>query len=347
MGTEPPAPSADPRTPVVVDARGLDAAIIADAAARIRAGHLVAFPTETVYGLGANALDAEAVARIFAAKGRPSYNPVIAHVADVAGARALVTDWPESAARLAERFWPGPLTLVLPARDVVPSIVRARLPSVGVRVPDHPVALALLRAAARPIAAPSANRFTEISPTTAEHVARGLGSRVPLILDGGPTTVGIESTVLDLSTAVPTILRPGSITTAMLTEALGRDVATAESMRGDAPRPAPGMIERHYAPRADVWLFDATDVGDVVAALAERQTRQVPGVVGAIWRRPHAIPEVTRVMRLPDDPIGYARDFYAALHELDAEGTALILLERPPELPEWAGVRDRVERAAR
>src|SRR5919202_2722131 len=182
---------------------------IARAAAVLKQGGLVAFPTETVYGLGANALDAAAVARIFAAKGRPAYNPLITHVADVAGARRLARHWPESAERLAAAFWPGPLTVVVPKRPEVPDAVTAGLDSVAVRVPAHPVALALLREAALPVAAPSANRSTQLSPTTARHVEQALGDRVDLILDGGPTRVGIESTVVDLTGDVPVLLRPG------------------------------------------------------------------------------------------------------------------------------------------
>ena len=187
----------------------------------LRGGGLAAFPTETVYGLGANALDAAAVARIFAAKGRPANNPLIVHLADAAQVREIAADWPESASRLAERFWPGPLTLVLPRRDIVPDIVTARGPTVAVRVPAHPVAQALLRAAALPLAAPSANRSTELSPTRAEHVLRGLEGRIDLLLDGGPTAGGIESTVLDVTIMPPRLLRPGLIGVAQLEAVIG------------------------------------------------------------------------------------------------------------------------------
>jgi L-threonylcarbamoyladenylate synthase len=341
------------RAPDIIDVRRFtdDAAVeraIADAATRLRAGELVAFPTETVYGLGANALDAEAVARIFAAKGRPSYNPVIAHVADVAAAQALVTEWPDSARDLVDRFWPGPLTLVLPARtDIVPDIVRAGLPSVGVRVPAHPVALALLRATDRPIAAPSANRFTEVSPTTADHVARGLGARVGRILDGGPCGVGIESTVLDLSGTQPTVLRPGTIGLDALSAVLGTPVQLSTQLpSGDTPRTAPGMIDRHYAPHADVWLVGPEEWDDVATALEARAARGAPGPVHAIVRTLAAWSTV-HVERLPDDPAGFARALYAALHEADAGGAAVVIIERPPDEPAWTGVRDRIERAAR
>ncbi|MBU6365517.1 MAG: threonylcarbamoyl-AMP synthase, partial [Gemmatimonadetes bacterium] len=197
---------------------------IRDAAAALRRGELVAFPTETVYGLGANALDPEAVARVYAAKGRPAWNPLIAHVADVAAARALARHWPPAAERLAAACWPGPLTLVLPKAAHVPDAVTAGRDAVGIRVPDHPVALALLHEAGVPVVAPSANRFTQVSPTTAGHVQEALGDRVAHILDGGPCQVGIESTVLDLTQDPPAILRPGMLDARQLAALLGAPV---------------------------------------------------------------------------------------------------------------------------
>ncbi|HEX5520066.1 MAG TPA: L-threonylcarbamoyladenylate synthase, partial [Longimicrobiaceae bacterium] len=227
---------------ITVDPSAPAAAALARAAAVLRRGGLVAFPTETVYGLGANALDADAVRRIFAAKGRPSYNPLIAHVAGAAAARELVTAWPDAAEQLAAAFWPGPLTLVLPKRAIVPDVVTAGLDTVAVRVPAHPVAHALLAAAGLPVAAPSANRFTQLSPTTAAHVERALGDRVDLILDGGPTTVGIESTVIDLSGERPVLLRPGSIALDALERIVGPLERPAASA-AEAPRPSPGMLD--------------------------------------------------------------------------------------------------------
>lgn len=333
-----------------IDPDALDAAAsraaLARAAAVLRAGGLVAFPTETVYGLGANALDAAAVARIFAAKGRPSFNPVIVHVPDADAARALVTAWPPAAARLAARFWPGPLTLVLPKRADVPDGVTAGLGAVGVRVPAHPVALALLREAALPIAAPSANRYTELSPTAAAHVERALGERVDLVLDGGPTTVGIESTVVDLAGDVPLLLRPGGVSLAELRDVVGevRERA-ADPDAGDAPRPAPGMVERHYAPRARLLPFDA---GSRDAALAEARAAAARGeTVGALLLGAALDGEVAHPVRMPVDPAAYARDLYATLHALDDAGCALVLAERVPHGDAWAGVRDRLERGAR
>lgn len=323
-----------------------DPALVADAARVLRAGGLVAFPTETVYGLGADALDAAAVRRIFAAKGRPSFNPLIAHVADADGARALTTAWPEAAERLARAFWPGPLTLVLPKRAHVPDVLTAGLPAVAVRVPAHAVALALLRAAGLPIAAPSANRFTELSPTTAQHVAKALGDRVDVILDGGAASVGIESTVVDLTGARPTLLRPGTVSASAIAEVLGEAPAPAPvPARGDAPRPAPGMVERHYAPRATVWLFDAA-ARDAVAARLARQPADARA--GALLLSPwDATPAPALPVPMPDDPAAYARRLYAALHQLDDAGCAVVLVERPPDTPAWQGVRDRLERASR
>jgi L-threonylcarbamoyladenylate synthase len=320
---------------------------IAEGARLIRAGGLVAFPTETVYGLGANALDEGAVRRIFAAKGRPSFNPVIAHVASVEAARALVTAWPEAAERLAERFWPGPLTLVLPKRPVVPDAATAGLPAVAVRVPAHPVAHALLEASGVPIAAPSANRYTQVSPTTAQHVEKALGDRVDLILDGGPTAVGIESTVIDLTGDRPRLLRPGTIDPTALGEVLGAvPLRAAVPRRADAPRLAPGMVERHYAPRAAVWLFDRARPLDIAARV--RAVRSDGRTVGALLlSAPPGEPPIDQPVAMPDDPARYARRLYAALHELDDAGCAVILAERPPSDPRWVGVRDRLERAAR
>jgi len=323
------------------------------AAAALRRGELVAFPTETVYGLGANALDPEAVARVYAAKGRPAWNPLIVHVADAGAARALVRHWPPAADRLAAACWPGPLTLVLPKGADIPAIATAGRDAVGVRVPDHPVALALLREAGVPVVAPSANRFTQVSPTTAAHVHAALGDRVAHILDGGPCQVGIESTVVDLTQDPPAILRPGMRTASDLTAIAGVPIVDffAPSIRHDdvsneAPL-APGQADRHYAPRADVWLMDPGQEGEIADALARRSLGD--GGVVALLRTAHLphTPTLPQVVRLPDDPAGYARALYAALHEADAAGRAVIVIERPPDTPAWRGIRDRLARAAR
>lgn len=287
------------------------------AAALIRAGKLVAFPTETVYGLGANALDAAAVERIFAAKGRPHTSPLIVHVDSVEMARGLASVWPEPAEILARRYWPGPLTLVLPKRAIVPDVVTAGLPTVGLRMPAHPLALELIRAAGVPIAAPSANLFTELSPTAAAHVPETLADYV---LDGGPARVGIESTVLSL-VAEPALLRPGVIPLPEI-EALIGPVRTA-AMPVEGAHAAPGMHARHYRPRTPLLLLGA-------GAAA-------PNGRGA-WLRIG--------QEMPADPAGYAAALYQTLHRLDGEGWDWIAVERPPETPEWAGVLDRLRRAA-
>ncbi|MDX2191746.1 MAG: L-threonylcarbamoyladenylate synthase [Gemmatimonadales bacterium] len=311
---------------------------IVEAARVLRAGGLVAFPTETVYGLGANALDAAAVRAIFAAKGRPSSNPVIAHVPDVAAARRLVRAWPAAAQQLATAYWPGPLTLVLPKAADVPAVLTAGQGAVAVRCPSHPVALALLRAAGVPIAAPSANPSTQLSPTLARHVVEHLRGRVDLVLDGGPTSVGIESTVVDLSGDRPRLLRPGSIARPALERLLG-PLADPDA---DAPALSPGMAALHYAPRAALRLVaEGGALEDVLCAEASEGR-----LLGVIARRKVHAPDVLAV-RLPDDAAGYARDLYAALHALDAEGVALILVEEVPPDAEWEGVRDRIGRAAR
>ena len=292
------------------------------AAELIRGGGLVAFPTETVYGLGANALDAAAVERIFAAKGRPRQSPLIVHVDSVEMARSLVTDWPRAAEILTRRYWPGPLTLVLPKQSSVPDIVTAGLPTVGLRMPAHPLALALIRAAGVPIAAPSANPFTELSPTTAEHVRKLLGNAVDLVLDGGPATVGIESTVLSLAGGEPVLLRPGVIPLTEIESLIGH-VRVAQSA-GGGPHASPGMHARHYRPRTPLLLLAADDA---------------PPPGRGAWLR------LGREM--PADPAAYAAELYAALHRLDEQDLDWIAVERPPDTPEWAGVRDRLTRAAR
>ncbi len=319
--------------------------LLAHAASILRRGGLVAFPTETVYGLGANALDPEAVALIFAAKGRPDFNPLIVHVLDAAAAREYASHWPESAELLAAAFWPGPLTLVLPKRDTIPDVVTAGLPDVALRVPSHPVTRALLRTAGVPIAAPSANRYMELSPTTAAHVERALGDRVELVLDGGPTRVGIESTVVDLCAPIPLLLRPGIISVAALRSVIGRVDVASGIADGDSttPRRSPGMAARHYAPRARLHLF-GDDEREVAATLAESAAKDGTPV-GALLLAPLS-GQIDHAVRMPADPAAYAHALYAALHQLDEVGCSLILVERVPLDDAWAGVRDRLERAS-
>ena len=294
----------------------------------IRSGRLVSFPTETVYGLGANALDAEAVRKIFEAKGRPSSSPLIVHVSSVEMARELATAWPETADRLVDRFWPGPLTLVLPKQPSIPDIVTAGLPTVGLRMPGHPAALRLIEAAGVPIAAPSANRFMQLSPTTAEHVRRNLGDRVDLVLDDGPAEVGIESTVLSLVTDPPTLFRPGVITRAEIEAVIGPVV-----LPGAVPveaHPSPGLHRRHYSPRTRLLIL---------------KDQPLPAGRGA-WLF-YTYPRGAAVERaMPDKPRPFAARLYAVLHELDEEGLDWIAVEEPPDTADWAGVNDRLRRAA-
>jgi L-threonylcarbamoyladenylate synthase len=312
---------------------------IARAAAVLRAGGLVAFPTETVYGLGANALDAAAVQRIFAAKGRPANNPIIVHVAGTAEVGQVAAEWPGQAARLAERFWPGPLTLVLPRKAAVPDAVTAGGPTVAVRMPAHPVALALLRAAGVPVAAPSANRSSQLSPTRAAHVLRDLEGCIDLVLDGGPCPGGIESTVLALAPA-PRLLRPGLVGLAELEEVLGTVLPPAARAEGGA-LPSPGMLPRHYAPRTP--LECAADGGrDRVAELCRQGQR-----VGWLTHGQAVdVPPGAAVRDLPAEPGGYAAGLYAALHDLDAAGLDRIVVVLPPDTAGWQAIRDRLRRAS-
>ena len=328
-----------------VDPAHPDPATIAEAAAVLRAGGLVAFPTETVYGLGANALDAAAVRRIYAAKGRPDFNPLIVHDASVEEARALVTEWPDAAERLAAACWPGPVTLVLSKRPHVPDEVTAGLPRVAVRIPAHPVALALIRAAGVPVAAPSANRFTELSPVAAAHVVKSLGDRVDVVVDGGPTTVGIESAVIDCASDPPVLLRPGALSPAHLATIVGRPLAApAPAADAEAPRLSPGMVERHYAPRARLVAFDDATRAEVeaeVVRLARAGTR-----TGAVAFAPVAgVPHETMHL-LPREPLAYASRLYDALHALDDAGCEVVFVEHVPDGVAWEGVRDRLSRAS-
>ena len=307
------------------------------AVAILRAGGVVAFPTETVYGLGADARSAEAVRKIFAAKGRPPTNPLIVHISGVAMAKLYAAEWPDSARRLAQKFWPGPLTLVLPRFRTIAPNVSAGLDTVGLRMPNHPLALKLIQRFDGPIAAPSANRSNHISPTTAQHVREELGNAVDLILDGGPCTVGIESTVLDLTLTRPKILRPGGITRAQIEKVVGpvdaKDLLTEVS----TPASSPGQHETHYAPRTPAYRFDFGG-RDAVETRANSGFVTL-GAVRDIQRRGLS------TIVLTTSPVEYAHHLYGVLRDLDAMGLDAIYIEMPPDRPEWAAVRDRLIRA--
>ena len=326
---------------MIVD--GNDPKQIAQAAQCLARGELVGLPTETVYGLGADAMQDAAVAGIYAAKGRPADHPLIVHVIDAQAALHFARDVPAFAQRLMDAFWPGPLTLILPRRMGVASACAAQQDSIGLRCPSHPVARALLQACAQTtpavigIAAPSANRFGRISPTTAAHVAHDLGDAL-LVLDGGPCAVGIESTIVDCTRGAPVLLRPGAITGAQIEAVCGLSLAHSVPGGQAAPR-ASGTLEAHYAPRARLRLLDAAEVlhllpDDAVAVYARHVPHDSAGRGAALW------------WRMPDDAAQAAHELFAVLRELDATGVTEILVERPPADAAWDGVRDRLQRAA-
>jgi L-threonylcarbamoyladenylate synthase len=314
-------------------------AAIAEAAARLRAGELVAFPTETVYGLGADAGNDAAVRRIFAAKGRPADHPVIVHFAHAQQARSWARAMPAAARRLADAFWPGPLTLILPRAPGVSDLVTGGQDSVGLRVPSHPVAHALLAQFGGGVAAPSANRFGRISPTTAAHVAEDLGDAVALILDGGACEVGIESTIVAFTDDEPTLLRPGGIGIDALAHALGRPPRGAGA---GAPR-ASGTLASHYAPHTPALLIAPQALRAEVAALEARDERVA--VLARTLARPAEFSGVWTVA--PRDAPGYAHELYASLRALDAAAADVIAIEAVPGDDAWLAIGDRLARATR
>jgi L-threonylcarbamoyladenylate synthase len=325
---------------------GAEAAAIDEAAGVLAAGELVAFPTETVYGLGADAGSDAAVAKIFAAKGRPSDHPLIVHVPDASAVPLFASEVPEFAGKLMQAFWPGPLTVILPRRDGVAAAAAGGQATIGLRCPAHPVAHALLLACSRTmppvrgLAAPSANKFGRVSPTTAEHVRQEFGDSL-LVLDGGPCAVGIESSIVDCTRGAPVLLRPGTLTRERLEAACGQPLRLPHEVQESAPR-ASGTLESHYAPRARVRLMDAASLQlalDVLGADADR----IATYSRAILQSRSA--KVLR-RRMPDDAAETARQLFAVLREFDAQGVQLIWIETPPDSPEWEGVRDRLQRAA-
>ncbi len=295
---------------------------IQKAAEILRSRGLVVFPTETVYGLGANALDAAAVAKIYALKGRPATSPLIVHVGSIEQARELASEWLAEAEQLAREYWPGPLTLVVPKQPVIPDEVTAGLPTVGLRMPRHPVALALLRAAGVPIAAPSANRFTQLSPTTAQHVREAFGDETPFLLDGGPCVVGLESTVVAVTQDGLEVLRPGMAYVQQAKATIGSDESAHRS---------PGQHKKHYSPRTRVLLVNHG-----------RLPQQGRGAY--LWIEHEA--NAAQTIRMPAQAEAYAAQLYRQLHELDGHGLDWIAVEFPPKTRDWAAIRDRLTRAA-
>jgi L-threonylcarbamoyladenylate synthase len=320
---------------------GSDAADLQRAAAELAAGELVAFPSETVYGLGARADDDAAVAKIFAAKGRPADHPLIVHVGDAAGAQAFAGEWPESARKLAEAFWPGPLTVIVPRRPGVAGASAGGQDSIGLRCPAHPVARALLQAAAAlgvpGVSGPSANRFGRISPTSAAHVLEEFGDALTIV-DGGECAAGIESAIVDCSRGAPALLRPGVLTREQIEAVLGEPL---RAPGGDAPR-ASGTLEAHYAPRAKLRLMGPAELRAALDVLPKSDLNPV-----AVYSRTIGAAGAARAWRaMPDNALAAAHELFAALRELDASGAGLIWVETPPDAPAWEGVRDRLQRAA-
>lgn len=310
---------------------------IAAAVEILRSGGLVAFPTETVYGLGADASNPDAVRKIFAAKGRPSDHPVIVHVASIAQLNDWAIDVPPAARMLGEEFWPGPLTLILKRAPSVPDVVTGGQDTVGIRIPSHPVAQSMLKAFGGGVAGPSANRFGRVSTTTAQHVYDELGDKVDLILDGGACEVGIESTIIDFSRGKPVLMRPGHITVDDIEAVLGMPVGRPTTA---SPR-ASGTLAAHYAPRLPLRLVQAALIEAAVREFSDR------GPVAVLARAPRPdYSEAAVWMIASDDADEYARLLYAALRQLDESGCVAIVVEAPPETPEWSAVRDRLSRAA-
>lgn len=313
-----------------------DERAILTAAEMLKQGRLVAFPTETVYGLGADAANPEAIRRIFTAKGRPAEHPLIVHIENIEQLNDWAIQIPESAIRLAERFWPGPLAIILKKKPEVPPEVTGGQNTVGLRIPGNPVALKLLKAFAGGIAAPSANRFKHISPTLASHVLEELGGRVDLILDGGACSVGVESTIIDLSGCEPCLLRPGHISVAELEAVLQVKV----TIPGYSDTRAPGMMAVHYAPVTQSWLCPGDRLPAILAGLSEQSKK-----VGLIKYQYQA--ELTQIhtIQMPEQAEFYAQSLYASLRQLDRLNLDLILVEQPPISDAWRAINDRLEKA--
>ena len=343
-------------TPALFDAA------VKRAAKLLRAGEVVALPTETVYGLAANALDEKAVAKIFQIKSRPANNPIIVHIASVEMAKRCVTAWPNLAEKLARAFWPGPLTLVLPCAKEIPRMVTAGGATVGVRWPSHPFIQAVIRECGFPLAAPSANLSSRVSPTNAGHVRKQLGDKISLIVDGGQSQVGIESAVLDLTVSPPQILRPGMIHAVSLEAVMGNIqhptpiISVSASTRQGRGREqasniqhpklkSPGRLRKHYAPKARLLILSWCNDADLKSQIANRKSQIASCHVIAHTHIPSG-ENLAGVSVIPHDAEAFARAIYAELHRCDEAGADLIVIEAPPESPEWSGIADRLRRAS-
>jgi L-threonylcarbamoyladenylate synthase len=343
-------------TPALFDAA------VKRAAELLRAGDVVALPTETVYGLATNALDEKAVAKIFQIKGRPANNPIIVHIAGVEMAKRCVRAWPNPAEQLARAFWPGPLTLVLPCAKEIPGVVTAGGTTVGVRWPGHPFIQAVIRECGFPLAAPSANLSSRVSPTNARHVRQQLGDKISLIVDGGQSQVGIESTVLDLTVSPPQVLRPGMIHAVSLEAVIGNpqhptpiNSVSASTRQGRCCEQAsniqhpklksPGLLRKHYSPKAKLLVLNWRDEGDLRFQISTLNPQPLTCFVIAHTHTPSG-ENFAGVNVMPHDAEAFARAIYAELHRCDEAGADLIVIEAPPELPEWSGIADRLQRAS-
>ncbi len=315
-----------------------DAHHVRVAADVLRAGGIVAMPTETVYGLAADALNPAAIEKIYAAKGRPSSNPLIIHVTSIDAAKELASAWPVAAQKLAEAFWPGPLTVIVAKKPVVPDAATAGLSHVAIRCPSHPVMRAVIDAAGTPLAAPSANRSQAVSPTRAAHVLKSLGANVDLILDAGTTEHGLESTVVDCTVVPPRVLRPGPVTILELERVVGRVKADDADIADDVSRPSPGMSRKHYAPQAKVVVVPGVRLADAIA--------KAEAPVAAFMLGSALLNSTATMVQMPGSPVVYGAVLYGELHRMDDAGMKTIVVEEPPREPGWEAVRDRLRRAS-
>lgn len=311
---------------------------IEKAAAVLRTGGVVGLPTETVYGLAANALNPSAIARIYAAKGRPSTNPLIVHVTSVDAAKKLCSIWPDIAEKLAKEFWPGPLTLIVPKSDIVPDAVTAGLSSVAIRIPSHAVMRAVIDASQVPLAAPSANKFQGLSPTDANHVYESLGDSIDMILDAGSTEHGLESTVIDCTGTSPCIMRPGPITIDDISRITGPILMKHDTVDDTHARSSPGQSRKHYVPKAHLILAPSH--------VLMTATKNADATVAVLYITQKPNNEKIESIQMPADPRAYGAILYAELHKLDYAGMKTVFIEQPPDTSLWAAVNDRLRRAS-